>query len=97
MSHFGVLHWQQWKPPTSAPGDEFNVVPGALKNCNPKKSEYKKYKITLLDNATRFYDGREMIIYAFENKIFPLNYNEEGESHFEDENEIRNENGLINY
>ena len=21
MSHFGVLHWQQWQPPASAPAD----------------------------------------------------------------------------
>ena len=24
MSHFGVLHWQQWQPPTSAPGSNYD-------------------------------------------------------------------------
>ena len=49
-----------------------------------------------MDNAKRFYDGREMIINAFK-KIFPLNYDEEEQSHFEDENKIRYENGLTDY
>ena len=38
-----------------------------------------------------------MIINAFKNKIFPLNNGEEEQSHFEDENKIRYENGLIDY
>ena len=37
-----------------------------------KDSKYYKFKQDLLINAHNFYDGREMIIKAFENKIFPL-------------------------
>ena len=76
--------------------EEFNVVLSTLKKYKPKDSGYKKEKINLLDNAKRFYDGREMIINAFK-KILPLNYDEEEQSHFEDENKIRYENGLIDY
>ena len=54
-----------------------------------------KGKKNLLGNVKKFYDEREIIINAFKNKIFPLNY---GENHFEDEenDDNRNENNLIN-
>ena len=35
------------------------------------KSEYKKKKDDLLINVKNFYDGREMIVNVFKNKIFP--------------------------
>ena len=35
-----------------------------LKNTN-QETEYKNKKLKLLENAKRFYDGREMIINAF--------------------------------
>ena len=35
-----------------------------------------------MDNVEKFYDGREIIINEFKNKIFPLNYEE---SHFQNE------------
>ena len=41
-----------------------------LKRYRANKSEYKK-KDDLLINAQNFYNGREMIINAFQNKIFP--------------------------
>ena len=52
-----------------------------------------------MDNAKRFYDGTEMIINAFENKMFPLYHDHHEENRFEDEDEddIRDGNGLINY
>ena len=25
LSHFGVLHWQQWQPPASAPEKQANI------------------------------------------------------------------------
>ena len=42
--------------------EEFNAVLGALKNYNPKKSEYKKEKINLLENAKRFYDKERWLL-----------------------------------
>ena len=44
------------------------------------------------------YKGREKIIEGFKNGIFPINYDdeEEGQTRYEEEeNEIRNQNGLI--
>ena len=74
---------------------EFNVVLNALKKYSPKKSEYIKEKMDLLDNVKNFSCERDMIINAFNDKIFPLYH----ESKFEDkeQGEIRDENGLINY
>ena len=46
------------------------------------------------------YKGREKIIEGFKNEIFPLNYDEEEEkesTNKKEENDIRNENGLIDY
>ena len=63
-----------------------NLIPGAEREQNnfddiikilniykPRKdSKYYKFKQDLLINAQNFYDGREMIIKVFENKIFAL-------------------------
>ena len=49
-----------------------------------------------MENVKRFYDGREMIINALKNKIFPL-FHEENMFEDKDEDDIRDENGLINY
>ena len=46
------------------------------------------------------YKGREKIIEGFKNEIFPLNYDEEEKkesTNKKEENDIRNENGLIDY
>ena len=46
------------------------------------------------------YKGREKIIEGFKNGIFPINYDDEEEEqtrYEEEENEIRNQNGLIDY
>ena len=51
--------------------DEFNGVYGALEKYKPKKEPYIEKRRKLLINADSFYKGREMIIYAFKNKIFP--------------------------
>ena len=37
-----------------------------------KDSKYKKLKEDLLINAENFYKGREMIVKAFKDKLFPL-------------------------
>ena len=53
---------------------EFDYSLRALKEYNPRKvSKYKKLKDDLVINAQNFYDGREMVINAFEDKICPLN------------------------
>ena len=48
----------------------------------------------------KIYKGREEIIEGFKNGIFPLNYDEREEQESrdkEEQNKIRNENGLIDY
>ena len=47
----------------------------------------------------KFYKWREKIIEGFKNGIFPLNYDKEEEQtrYEEEESNIRNENGLIDY
>ena len=63
--------------------DEFKSHFVSLGKYGPKKPEYKKEKINLLDNAKNFYDGREIIIIAFKNDTFPF-YHDEEESRFKD-------------
>ena len=54
--------------------DEFYDMLEILKECTPRKdSKYKKLKDDLLINAQNFNDGREIIINAFKDKIFPPN------------------------
>ena len=48
----------------------------------PQKSEYIKERKNLLVNVEKIIDGREIMINASKNKIFPLNYEE---NYFEDE------------
>ena len=45
-----------------------------LKEYNPKHDKYVTLKNNLLDNASKFYEGREKIIEGFKNGIFPLYY-----------------------
>ena len=52
--------------------EEFEAVIGAFDNYGAKKPKYKEGKTKLLINARNFYDGREMIINAFRNKVFPM-------------------------
>ena len=52
--------------------EEFDDVIGALTIYNPKKTKYIDGKKEILINAKKIYDGREMIINAFKNKIFPV-------------------------
>ena len=72
--------------------DNFDDMIEIIKAYRPKKdSKYYGLKQDLLINAQNFYDGREMIIQAFENKFFPFylgNYYEELEEELSDgENE----------
>ena len=52
--------------------DEFNAALNALKKYSPKKLEYIKEKINILDDVKSFYDGRYMIINSFKDEIYPL-------------------------
>ena len=54
--------------------EEFNAVLHVLKEYNPKHDKYVTLKNNLLDNASKFYEGREKIIEGFKNGIFPLYY-----------------------
>ena len=53
--------------------DEFNHTFKALEIYNPSALKYKKNRQNLSINRQNFYDGRNMIINAFKDKIFPLN------------------------
>ena len=54
--------------------EEFNVVLDLLEKYNPKHDKYVTLKNNLIDNASKFYKGREKIIEGFKNKVFPLYY-----------------------
>ena len=78
----------------------FDGVLGALSLYSVKKKEYIEAKNKLLDNAKNFFKAREKIIEGFKNCVFPLNYDEKEEQESrdkEEENKIRNENGLMDY
>ena len=79
--------------------DEFDGLLGALSIYSAKRKDYIEAKNKLLNNAKKFYKGREKITEGFKNGIFPLSYDEEREQtrYKEEENNIRNENGLIDY
>ena len=50
--------------------EELDATIGALNNYDARKLKYKEGKTKLLIKAKNFYDGREMVINAFKNKIF---------------------------
>ena len=80
--------------------DEFNAVLDALSVYSVKKKEYIEAKNKLLNNAKKFYKGREKVIDGFKNGIFPLSYDQREGQEFrnkEEENKMRNKNGLIDY
>ena len=74
--------------------DEFNAVLNALKN--PKRPEYIKEKSKSFRKCKWFYDGRNMIINAFKDKIFTLYHESRLKDKDKGEDVIRDKNGLIN-
>ena len=76
---------------------EFNGVLGALSAYSAIKKEYIEAKNKLWNNAKNVSKGREKIIEGLENGIFLLIYDEKKETSYEEQNNIRNENGLIDY
>ena len=59
--------------------DEFNALLHVLKNYSPKQDKYFTLKNSLVDNASKFYEGREKIIEGFKNGIFPTYYDRDYE------------------
>ena len=62
---------------TAIPGAErdqigFNKLLNQLRKYSRRSPEYKINRESLLINAKNLYEGRQMIIDAFKNKIFPL-------------------------
>ena len=50
-----------------------------FKNYSPKHDKYVTLKYNLVDNVSKFYEGREKIIEGFKNEVFPLYYDKEYE------------------
>ena len=79
--------------------NEFDGVLSALSLYSAKKKNILKQKINFQITQKNF-KGIEEIIEGFKNGIFPLNHDEREGQEFrdkEEENTIRNENGLIHY
>ena len=43
-----------------------------LEDYNPKREKFRTQKENTLHNAREFYKGRKMILFAFENSLYPL-------------------------
>ena len=63
--------------------DEFNTVLHLLKKYSPKHDKYVTLKNNLVDNVSKFYEGREKIIEGFKNEVFPFYYDREDEDQME--------------
>ena len=77
--------------------EEFNVVLRLLKRYSPKHDKYVTLKNNLVDNASKFYEGREKIIEGFKNGVFSFYYDRDHEERmkFEEEEEEKEENKLM--
>ena len=64
---------------------------GALKGYAPRDNKYVEAKNKLINNVENFYKGREKIIKGFENKIFPVCYDEAYEHRLKAQKEAREE------
>ena len=59
-----------------------------LKKYSPKHDKYVTLKNNLIDNVSKFYEGREKIIEGFKNEVFPFYYDrDEEQMEFEKEEE----------
>ena len=59
--------------------NNFNNELILLNDYSPKSSKYKEAKNNLLNNAKKFYDGRQKIIEGFKNGLFSLKSDDEFE------------------
>ena len=73
--------------------DEYKAQLAVLERYKPRNSDYVKEKKDHLSNAEKFYDRREMIINAFQDKIFPLS--PEGFPEYEGRDEDENEDKIF--
>ena len=62
-----------------------------LKKYSPKHDKYVTLKNNLVDNASKFYKGREKIIEGFKNGVFPFYYDREHEKRMKYEEEKEQE------
>ena len=62
-----------------------------LNDYSPKSSKYKEAKNNLLNNAKKFYDGRQKNIEGFKNGLFPLKSDDE----FEENRLVKNQRKLM--
>ena len=67
--------------------EEFNVVLHLLKTYSPKHDKYVTLKNNLVDNASKFYEGREKIIEGFKNGVFSFYYDRDYEERMKYEKE----------
>ena len=58
-----------------------------LKKYNPKHDKYVTLRNNLVNNATKFYKGREKIIEGFKNKVFPFYFDRDHEDYMKYEEE----------
>ena len=80
--------------------EEFDAVIGVLNKYPAKKTEYIEAKNKLLIHVKKNYKGRKKIIEGLKTEIFSINCDEivkEQARYKEEEKNIRNENGLIDY
>ena len=70
---------------------------GVLNKYPAKKTEYIEAKNKLLINVKKFYKGRKKIIEGLKTEIFSIVIVKEQARYKEEEKNIRNENGLIDY
>ena len=71
--------------------EEFNVVLHLLKKYSPKHDKYVTLKNNLVDNASKFHDGREKIIEGFKNGVFSFYYDRDYEERMKYEKEEEEE------
>ena len=63
--------------------NEFDIVLHNLKKYSPKHDKYVTLNNNLVDNVSKFYEGREKIIERFKNEVFPFYYDREDEDQIE--------------
>ena len=66
--------------------EEFNIELSLLKRYSPKHDKYVTLKNNLVDNATKFYEGRETIE-GFKNEVFSFYYDRDYEERINFEKE----------
>ena len=76
--------------------NEFDTKLSASSGYSTRNQKYIEAKNKLLNNAKNFYEGRKKIVESLKKGIFLLKLDDEFKEQARHEN-IRNENGLIDY